>query len=172
MLIVIGGLPGTGKTSLASGLARVLDAMHVSVQTIERAIRVSTSIADAVGSVGYDVAYALAEDNLRLGRSVVADGVNPLAATRARWRAVATRAAVAFVDVEVICSDAVEHRRRVEAGRRDIGRRSVPTSDEIMALQYEPWAGEHTVIDTARRPVDECVIALHALLLARERAVR
>ena len=41
-----------------------------------------------------------------------------------------------------------------------------------MALQYEPWTGEHAVIDTARKPVHECVIELHALLLVRERAVR
>jgi hypothetical protein len=41
-----------------------------------------------------------------------------------------------------------------------------------MAREYEPWTGDHAVIDTARRPVKESVIELHALLLARERAVR
>ena len=172
MLIVIGGLPRAGKTSLARRLAGILDAVHLPIETIEQAIRGSTLTADAVGPVGYDVAYAVAEDNLGLGRSVVADGVNPLATNRAGWRAVATRTAVAFVEVEVICSDAIEHRRRVEAPRSDIAGPSVPTWDEVMALQYEPWTGDHAVIDTARQPVDECVIELHALLLAHERAVR
>ena len=172
MLIAIGGLPRTGKTSLATGLARVLDAMHLCVDTIERAIRGSTSTTNAVGPVGYGVAYAVAEDNLRLGRSVVADGVHPLATTRAGWRLVAQRSAVAFVEVEVICSDAIEHRRRVEARYAELGGLAVPTWDEVMAQPYEPWTGEHVVIDTARRPVQESVIELHALLLARERAVR
>jgi predicted kinase len=172
MLIAIGGLPGTGKTSLARSLARVLDAVHLRIDTIEQAIRSSVMGADAVGPVGYGVAYAVAEDNLRLGRSVVADCVNPLVTTRAGWAAVAKRTAVALFEVEVICSDPLEHRRRVESRRSDIAALSLPTWDEVMAREYEPWTGDHAVIDTARGPVKESVIELHALLLARERAVR
>jgi len=41
------------------------------------------------GSVGANVAYRLAADNLRLGMSVVADSVNPIAITRRAWRDVA-----------------------------------------------------------------------------------
>ena len=41
-----------------------------------------------------------------------------------------------------------------------------------MARDYEPWAGEHVLIDTAQGPVEASVIKLHALLLARERLVR
>ncbi len=114
----------------------------------------------------------MTEDNLRLGRSVVADDAHPLATTRAGWRAVATRTAVAFVEVEVICSDAIEHCRRVEPRRSDMGGPRGPTWDEVMALRYEPWTGDRPVIDTARQPVDECAIELHALLLNRERAAR
>jgi predicted kinase len=50
---------------------------------------------------GYRVAYAISEDNLRLGRSVVADCVNPWTLTRQEWQAVAIRAGVRAVDVEV-----------------------------------------------------------------------
>ena len=77
-LIVIGGLPCTGKTSLATGLARVIDAVHLRIDTIEQALRSATMDDGAVGSVGYVVAYGIAADNLRLGRIVVADCVNPL----------------------------------------------------------------------------------------------
>ena len=41
-LIVIGGLPCTGKTSLATGLARVIDAVHLRIDTIEQALRSAT----------------------------------------------------------------------------------------------------------------------------------
>lgn len=113
MLIALGGLPGTGKTSLARGLARVIDAVHLRIDTIEQAIRDATA-ADAVGTAGYAIAYAVAEDNLRLGRTVVADCVNPLGITRAGCAAVAKRSAVALVEVEVVCSDRLEHCRRVD----------------------------------------------------------
>ena len=171
-LIVSGGLPGTGKTSLATGLARTLDAVHVRVDTIEQALRTSTMAGDAIGAAGYVVAYGVAADNLRLGRIVVADCVNPLASTRAAWRAVAKRAGVALVDVEVICSDVSEHRRRVESHISDIAGLPTPTWSEVTAREYECWAEEHVVIDTAHASVEAGVVKLHALLLARERAVR
>ncbi len=172
MLIVIGGLPGTGKTSLATRLARVLDAVHVRIDTIEQAIRTCARAADDAGPAGYVVAYAVAEDNLRLGRVVVADAVNPRASTRAGWRAVAHRAGVTHVEVEVICSDALEHRRRVESRRPDIAGLELPTWDEVRAREYERWTGDPVVIDTARRTPDESVTELHAFLLAHERRMR
>ena len=39
-------------------------------------------------------AYAVAEDNLRLGPDVIGDSVNPLPVTREAWRGVAERAGV------------------------------------------------------------------------------
>jgi predicted kinase len=172
LLIVIGGLPGTGKTSLARGLARALDAVHLRIDTIEQALRSATMGSDAFGTAGYVVGYGVAADNLALGRTVVADCVNALTSTRAAWRDIARRAAVAVVEVEVVCSDVNEHRRRVEFRSADIPGLLLPTWDQVQARAYEPWDGEHVVIDTAHRPVERSVTELYALLLARERAVR
>jgi predicted kinase len=173
MLIVIGGLPGTGKTSLATRLARILDAVHLRIDTIEQAIRTATMAADDPrGAAGYVVACAVAEDNLRLGRIVVADSVNALANTRAAWRAVAQRAGVTHFEVELICSDASEHRRRVESRRPDIAGHKLPTWDEVREREYEPWTGDHVVVDTAQRTLDQSVSEVHAFLLAQERAMR
>jgi predicted kinase len=73
MLIVFGGRSGTGKTKLSRALAQQLGAVHLRIDTIEEAIIDSTG--QPVGAVGYRVGYALAEDNLRLGRIVIADCV-------------------------------------------------------------------------------------------------
>ena len=172
LLIVIGGLPGTGKTSLARGLARALGAVHLRIDTIEQALRSATMGSDALGAAGYVVAYGVAADNLALDRTVVADAVNPRASIRAAWRDVARRAAVAIVEVEVICSDVAEHRRRVASRSADIPGLKLPTWDEIQRRAYEPWTGAHLVVDTAQREEEQSVTELYALLLARERAVR
>jgi predicted kinase len=172
LLIVIGGLPGTGKTSLARGLARALDAVHLRIDTIEQALRGAKMGSAALGAAGYVVGYGVAADNLALGRTVIADAVNPRASIRAAWRDVARRAAVAAVEVEVICSDVAEHRRRVASRSADIPGLKLPTWDEIQRRAYEPWTGAHLVIDTAQRTAERSVTELYALLLARERAVR
>jgi predicted kinase len=172
MLIVIGGLPGTGKTTLARGLARALDAVHLRIDTIEQALRGATMDSDAIGAAGYLVGYGVAADNLALGRTVVADAVNPLASIRAAWRDVARRAAVAVVEVEVVCSDAAEHRRRIASRSADIPGLELPAWDEVQARTYEPWPDPQFLIDTAHQPVAQGVTALHTFLPARERALR
>lgn len=172
LLIVIGGLPGTGKTALARGLAQALDALHLRIDTIEQALRDAAPDCETLGAAGYVVAFGVAADNLALGRTVIADGVNALASTRAVWRAVGEHARVTVVEVEVICSEATEHRRRVECRSADVPGLQLPTWVEVETRAYEPWEGAHMVIDTARQPVEQGVAALHRFLLARERAVR
>src|SRR5260370_2184884 len=139
MLIVFGGLPGTGKTTVAKGLAQELDAVYLRVDTIEQALRSSAVLKTDVGPAGYVVAYRLAEDNLRIGRVVVADSVNSLQVTRDAWLSVAAHASTKVAEVEVICSDAVEHRRRVETRWSDIEELKLPAWQDVVDREYENW---------------------------------
>ena len=91
MLVVSGGLAGTGKTTIASQLAERCRATFIRIDTIELAPW-SARLVDDVGPARYVIAYALGEANLRLGQIVVADSVNPVAATPTAWRAVAAGA--------------------------------------------------------------------------------
>ena len=82
MLLILGGLPGVGKTAIATALAREMDAVHLRIDSIEQALR--NSGVTISGPEGYVVAYAIARDNLNLGRTVIADSVNPVEITRSR----------------------------------------------------------------------------------------
>jgi predicted kinase len=164
MLIVFGGLPGTGKTTVAKALAQKLDAVHLRVDTIEQALRSSAALKTDVGPAGYVVAYRLAEDNLRIGRVVVADSVNSLQVTRDAWVSVAEQASTKVAEVEFICSDAVEHRRRVETRRSDIEELKLPAWQDVIEREYENWDRPHIVIDTAAKTVKETVTELLARL--------
>jgi predicted kinase len=101
MLIVLGGLPGVGKTTIARELARLLGAVHIRIDSIELAIRESGVTVVSIDDAGYRVGYAMAEDNLRLGHIVIADAVNPLPVTRDAWLAVAARTPVSLADVNL-----------------------------------------------------------------------
>src|SRR5206468_13023014 len=85
MLIALGGLPGVGKTTLARELARQLGAVHVRIDSIEQVIRESGVTSTSLDDAGYRIGYAIAADNLRIGRTVIADCVNPLPITRDAW---------------------------------------------------------------------------------------
>jgi predicted kinase len=162
MLIVFGGLPGVGKSTLARAVAQARRATYLRIDTIEQVLRESGELAAGeIGPSGYLVAYALAEANLQLGGTVVADSTNPLAITRQAWRDVAARAGTAAVEIEVICSDAEEHRRRVETRTVDIAGLRLPSWESVLARHYDPWDRERIVLDTAQ---DQMSVSLAKLL--------
>ena len=164
MLVIFSGLPGVGKTSVARELARQIGAVYLRIDSIEQAMLDATNGSQPVGEAGYLVAYAVAEDNLRTGRTVVADSVNPLQLTRDAWLSVAKRAGVKAVEIEVRCPDAEEHRRRVEARAADApGLRTLIWSD-VAAREYHPWDRDHLVIDSASRTVEDNVRLIRASL--------
>jgi predicted kinase len=161
MLVVMSGLAGVGKTTIARALARATGAVHLRIDSIEQVLR---NAGWQVEGEGYDVAYAVAEDNLRLGRIVIADCVNPWALTRGEWRSVAERAGVSAFDVEVVCSDRDEHRRRVESREPDIAGHVLPTWSGVIQRDYRAWDDERLVIDTARSEVEQSVRVILSVL--------
>lgn len=160
MLIVFGGLPGTGKTTLARLIAQQKRATYLRIDSIEQAIRASGMLAGDVGPSGYLVGYALAEANLLLGQDVVADSVNPLGITREAWRRVACNASSSCIEIEVVCSDPVEHRRRVETRETDVAGLQFPSWEAVQKRDYETWNGPRLVLDTAGRSVANAAVEL------------
>src|SRR4051812_28950214 len=101
MLYTFAGLPAVGKSTLAQRLARELRAVYLRIDSIEDVLAGAGAARER--PEGYMAAYRIAADNLELGHAVIADCVNPVAATRQAWRAVAAESAVACVDVEIVC---------------------------------------------------------------------
>jgi predicted kinase len=157
MLIVFGGLPATGKTTISRTIATHRSATYLRIDAIEQAIRNSAILAGDIGPAGYGVANVLAEGNLVLGQEVVVDCVNPVAESRRAWKAIAERAGARLIEVEVICSDPLEHRCRVERRTCDIPGLMLPTWEAVLRHDYQPWERPHVIIDTAHLTPDEAV---------------
>ncbi|KXU84901.1 adenylyl-sulfate kinase [Paraburkholderia monticola] len=157
MLIAFGGLPGTGKTTVAQTLARKLAAVYLRIDTLEQAIIAGMDDGTDIGPAGYLAGYAVAKDNLRLGLTVVADSVNGLDVTRSGWRKAALEAGVQIVEIELICSDTTVHRLRIEARQADIPGHKLPTWKSVQERRYDAWESEHLVVDTANCSIEQVV---------------
>jgi predicted kinase len=163
VLVVLGGLPGVGKTTIARRLAKDTGGLHLRIDSIEQALR---SAGWDVQGEGYQVARLVAGDHLRLGGIVIADCVNPWPLTRREWTAAATRAGVPSIDVEIVCSDATLHRQRVESRRADIPGHRLPTWIEVLERDYRPWTTDRLVVDTAALDVGQAVTLIESAMAA------
>ena len=141
LLVVFAGLPGSGKSVLSRGVADALGATYLRIDSIESAI-VATLTPFKDNPVGYVIAERVAADQLVGGRDVVADAVNGVAAARDGWVALAARTGATLRFVEVRCSDAAEHRRRVESRQPEMPGQGVPTWDQVQRRRFEPWPPE------------------------------
>ncbi len=83
--------------------------------------------------------------------------MNPIAITRDAWHHVGEEAGVAMHDVEVICSNKDEHRRRVESRASDIPGFKLPTWAKVESRDYTPRTDDRIVIDTASSSIEENV---------------
>jgi predicted kinase len=146
ILIVFSGLPGSGKSSIARELARETEAVWLRIDSIEQAIRESGVVPGSIDDAGYRAAYAIAEDNLRLGRNVIGDSVNGWPVTRNAWRDASARAGARMLEVETICSNPEEHRRRVETRDSEVPGLILPDWQAVIGRDYQPWDRDHLTI--------------------------
>lgn len=160
-LYILGGLPGSGKSTLAQALARHLGAVWLRIDTLEQSLR--NQGLPVAADEGYQLAYALARDNLRLGLSVVADSVNPIAITRHAWRQVALDVSCAYRAIEIVCSDAVEHRQRLQQRPDTVPGLKRTSWQAVLAREYDAWP-EALSLDTAGESAAESLQRLLALL--------
>lgn len=153
VLLIFSGLPGSGKSTLARAIAGDLRVVYLRIDTIEQGLRDLCRV--DVQAEGYRLAHRVAADNLRVGLSVVADCCNPIDETRREWESVARDAGAAHLNIEVVCSDATEHRLRVSSRVADVPGLALPTWSDVQRREYRAWTAPRVVIDTAAHSVAE-----------------
>lgn len=170
-LIVLAGLPGTGKSSIAEALARQLSIPVFAKDWLEAALKRS-KLQGETGYAGYELLTTLAERQLALGQSVILDSVASPAAVRAAWRSLAEVTQARWRVIECICSDEQLHRERLLARQRNIPGWHELAWEEVERVRgyYVPWQEEHLLLD-AVNPLDEN-IALALAYVGQQRHER
>jgi predicted kinase len=171
-LIVLSGLPGSGKSTVAEGLSLALSLPVFSVDPIEAAMWRGGLAKAQTGIAAYDVAITLADEHLRLGHSVIVDAVNPVEAPRAAWRDLAAKYRADLKIIECICADETVHRQRIEARVRDIV--GMPEIGWARVLQrraeYEAWADARLVLDTSTKSPERLLAEARSYVGSSSRA--
>ncbi|WP_082605762.1 AAA family ATPase [Nocardioides sp. Root190] len=170
-LVLVGGAPGCGKSTLAGAVADRLGMVSLSSDRLRKEIAGIDPWSSAAAPLGqglydnrhtsatYDELLHRAELLLHQGESVVLDASWTLASDRDRARALATAARAELVELR--CDvDPVTAARRI-AARHDV---SDADGDVAGALRRaaQPWPSSH-LIDTAL-PVAECTDQASALI--------
>lgn len=150
MLIVLSGLPGTGKSAIANGVARVRRLPVLSVDPIESAIvRAGIAASFETGLAAYVVAETLADACLTTGLDPVIDAVNSVEPARDMWRALASRHGVELRIIECVLDETLV-RARITGRDRELAIVEPSWADvEHRRAEWTPWPEPHLTLDAA-----------------------
>lgn len=145
VLILLSGLPGTGKTTLAQRLADRLGALHVESDAVRRQLFPQPAYTPAEHGAVFARAEALVADGLAEGRVVIVDATNLTVRDRRRFARLAERAG-GMVAVRVTAPAEVVRERlaRPRQGFSEAG----PDVYDRMAPRAEGFRCPAVVVDT------------------------
>jgi predicted kinase len=152
VLIVMSGLPGSGKSTIAERIAAQLQIPIFSVDPIEAAmLEAGMQQGFETGLAAYLVAATLASEHLKLGISVVIDAVNAEEEGKNTWRELGRTYGLDLIVLEVVVSDQALHRRRIQARVRGLHGFSEITWEQVEARRKKltPWKEPTLLLDSA-----------------------
>jgi predicted kinase len=162
LVIIFSGLPGTGKTRLAEGIARKLGVPVFSVAWLLGALaRFGVLERADRGAMAYALVVNLVEHQLRLGQSAIVDGMVGSDPVRRRLRELAELHGATVRVIECVCSDEGLHRARIEARSDPVPGWPDPGWDHVVDVRelYEPWTEKRLILDSVQPYEENLVMA-------------
>jgi predicted kinase len=150
-LIIISGLPVSGKSTLAEGIAKKIKLPLFSVDPIESSI-IKSGIKRSfeTGLAAYLIAEKLASEQLNSGLSVIIDAVNPVKEAREMWRNLSKKYHAELIVIECVLDNNL-HKKRVESRIRNMPGIPEVTWKDVKKRQkkYLKWREKRLVLDTS-----------------------
>jgi len=154
-VIVMSGLPGSGKSTIAEGVAKALKIPVFSVDPIESAIiKAGIEKSFETGLAAYVVAATLAAEQLKLGSSVLIDAVNAQEEGKNMWRDLAKAHNVQLIVLECSLADEDLHKNRLKSRVRNLHGFAEIGWDDVAARrkEYTAWKEPTLQLDASNSP--------------------
>ncbi|MWG36977.1 AAA family ATPase [Halomarina oriensis] len=157
-VVVVCGLPGAGKTTVAEHATGRLDAIRLRTDVIRKELFPDPEYTDEESAAVYDELFARTRRRVADGEPVVLDATFSEAGDRTRAQAIASDLDVSFTLVHVTCDQAVVE-RRIRDRTDDASDADVRVHRMFRDL-FEPIEREHVTVDNSgdiastRRQVD------------------
>ncbi len=149
-LIVMRGYPGTGKSTIARAMARALHIPLIDRDVIRQVIVNILGNHAEVGHIAYEIIFALAREQLKLGLSLVIDTPLTYYRTHEQARQLAVSFHVPMLVIHCQCSPEIQ-KYRLESRKGTVSEFQITSWEEWK--QWEPRFEEFDdggcVIDTA-----------------------
>ncbi len=157
-LLMMVGLPGTGKSSVVKSLQKFVPSVVISTDEVRSHLRRQPTYTAAEMMLVYEVSYSVIETRLNQGQRVIFDASNYLAARRRYLTNLATRCGAPTAICYVQASQEVIRRRLQQ--RNSSGRPDWDLSDadwsvyKWMVENQEPVSEPHQIVDTTSTQID------------------
>ncbi len=172
VLALVGGLPGTGKSTLAAGLAAETGWVLLRSDEIRREVQPSEPTSSeagrytpaAIGAV-YEELVRRARQRLEAGEAVILDASWIDAAQRAAAARAASDTASELFELCCICDDSVATARIEErSSRSEDASEATPQVRAVMATMMDAWPSACAIDTSARSPAESLASALRELV--------
>ncbi|MGB8346360.1 MAG: ATP-binding protein [Ktedonobacteraceae bacterium] len=172
ILVVMRGYPGTGKSTIARAIAAALHALLIDRDVIrKKAVDVFGDI-HGVGRFSYELMFALTEEQLSLGLSVVADTPLTYRETYEKSIALADKFSIPMLVVHCQCPPEVQ-KRRLEGRKGTVSAFQITSWEEWLRWKprFEEFDDHGCAIDTSHPLDDSLAKIMRSILELRSNAI-
>jgi len=150
MLIIVCGLPGTGKTTLAKRIADETKSFLLNTDIIRKKVIYDPDYTEREKEMIYNLLFEMAEKFLLTGKNVVLDGTFYKKELRERAKEIAKKTKNKFRIIEVVCSEEI-----VRKGMKEREMKKTPSDADFeiykrIKEKFESIGEKHLVLDTTK----------------------